>query len=104
MSAVDGGNEPRYQLAEARTALIDLQQRVVDARAGEREALHGRVRTAAKARESLADCQGYIATAGAYATVAQDLLDLGLIDQAEVVLGLGMDYVDIAQDCLDHLS
>ena len=24
--------------------------------------------------------------------------------QAEVVLGIGMDYVDIAQDCLDHLS
>ena len=104
MSAVDGGDEPQYQLAEARSTLTGLRQRVGAAREGKAEALREKVRGSAKARDSLADCQEYVHMATAYATVAQDLVDLGLLDEAEVVLGIGMDWVTIAQDCLDHIA
>ena len=104
MSAVDGGDEPQYQLAEARSTLTDLRQRVGAARERETEALREKIRSSAKAGDSLADCQEYVHMATAYATVAQDLVDLGFVHEAEVVLGLGMDWVTIAQDCLDHVA
>ncbi len=104
MNAVDGGREPRYQLDETRSALADLQTRVKEAATRETEALHDRVLASASARDSVADCQEYIDLAGAYATVAADLLDLGLLEQAETAVALGLAYVDAAEQCLDQVG
>jgi hypothetical protein len=104
MNAVDGGNEPRYQLEATRSTLAGLHTRIKEAVNREAEALRERVLTSASARDSVADCQGYIDLAGAYATVAADLLDLGLLDQAETAVELGLAYVEAAEQCLDGVS
>ena len=104
MNAVDGGHEPAYQLEETRSTLADLQQRVAEAVNRETESLLDRVRASARAGDSRDDCQQYIDLAGAYATVAADLLDLGLLDQAQKAVDFGLAYVKAAEDCLGQVS
>jgi hypothetical protein len=43
-------------------------------------------------------------TVSAYATVAQDLVDLGLLDAAQDAVSVGLAYADAAQECLDGLQ
>jgi hypothetical protein len=106
MGAVDTGNDRGYELARIRTSLTALQERFDGARADDGRALRERVREAVKARDaaSVADCQGLISLAGAYAAVAQDLADFGLSAEAELLVEIGLGTVMEAENCLAHVA
>lgn len=103
MSAGDGSNESRDRLQESSSILADLERRVGEGRTRAADAFRSRVRTLVGARESLADCQELVREAGAYATVADTLLQLGQFEAAEVAISIGFAYVDAAKECLDAL-
>jgi hypothetical protein len=94
------------QLTAAASVLQSVKSRLEQSLAQRRQEILDRVGRPRPARDAgdLADCLDLVHTVSAYATVAQDLVDLGLLDAAQDAVSVGLAYADAGQECLDGLQ